>query len=286
MDVHFRRLIIVGVGLIGGSLARVCRKQGLADELVGVGRGKKNLELAVELGVIDWWTHEIEEAVKEADGVMLASPVDTYIPLGQKMAPHLEPGCIVTDAGSTKASVVEALEEVIRPPALFVGGHPIAGTEKSGVEASFETLFEGYRCILTPTAQTDPEALARVRALWEACGMEVVCMDPQTHDWLMAAISHLPHMVAYALVHAVTDLAFNGHEPLAYSAGGFRDFTRIAASHPVMWRDICLHNREPLVAMMDRFSDSLAELREAVESGDGELLKELFIKARGVRELL
>lgn len=286
MDVHFRRLTIVGVGLIGGSMARVCKKKGMADELVGVGRSRDNLERAVELGVIDWWTHEIEEAVAGSDCVLLATPVDTFMPLAERMAPLLEAGCLVTDAGSTKASVVEALEDLLQPPALFVGGHPIAGTEKSGVEASFESLFEGYRCILTPTSRTDPEALGRVRALWEACGMDVVCMEPKTHDWLMAAISHMPHMVAYALVHSVLDLSFNDHEPLSYSAGGFRDFTRIAASHPVMWRDICLHNREPLVAMMDRFIEQLSELREAVDSGDKESLERLFAEARRVREVL
>lgn len=286
MDVHFRRFTIVGVGLIGGSLARVCKKKALADELVGVGRSRQNLERAVELGVIDRWTHDIGEGVSGADGVLLATPVDALFPLVRQMAPRLEAGCLVTDAGSTKASVVKDLEEIIQPAANFVGGHPIAGTEKSGVEASFETLFEGYRCILTPTERTDPEALARVRALWEACGMEVVCMDPVTHDWLMASVSHLPHMVAYALVHAVMGLSFNDHEPLAYSAGGFRDFTRIAASEPVMWRDICLHNREPLLAMLDRFSDCLARVRKAVESGDREGLEELFAEARRVRDLL
>jgi prephenate dehydrogenase len=258
----------------------------MADELVGVGRGRPNLERAVELGVIDWWTHDIEEGVSGADGVLLATPVDTLAPLARQMASRLDAGCLVTDVGSTKASVVDALEGIIQPRAIFVGGHPIAGTEKSGVEASFETLFEGYRCILTPTERTDPEALARVRALWEACGMEVVCMDPVTHDWLMAAISHLPHMVAYALVHSVTDLAFNDHEPLAYSAGGFRDFTRIAASDPVMWRDICLHNRESLLAMIERFSDCLAQVREAVELGDGKKLEKFFAEARRVRKIL
>lgn len=286
MDVHFKRLTIVGVGLIGGSLARVCRKKAMAEELVGVGRKKANLELALELGVIDRWTHDVEEGVAGADGVLLATPVGSFLTLARQMAPHLEEGCLVTDAGSTKGTLVGALEEVLQPRARFVGGHPIAGTEKSGVEASFETLFEGYRCILTPTARTDPEALALVKALWEACGMDVVSMEPVTHDCLMAAISHLPHMVAYALVHAAKDLSFNGHEPMAYSAGGFRDFTRIAASDPVMWRDICLNNREPLVAMIDRFSDCLAEVRRAVEAGDGAGLEELFEAAQRVRELL
>ena len=284
MEVHFRRLTIIGVGLIGGSLARVCRKKGLADELVGVGRGRKNLELAVELGVIDRWSHQVEEGVDGADGVVLATPMGTIIPLAKRMAPHIEAGCLVTDVGSTKASVVEPLERLLQPSAAFVGGHPIAGTEKSGVEASFEALFEGYRCILTPTDRTDTEALARVQSLWEACGMSVVCMDPDTHDTLMAGVSHLPHMVAYALIHTVTGLSSNDHDAVAYSAGGFRDFTRIAASDPTMWRDICLANREPLLAMIDRFSGSLAELREAIEGADGEALQELFAAARRIRE--
>jgi prephenate dehydrogenase len=284
MEVHFRRLTIIGVGLIGGSLARVCRKKGLADELVGVGRGRKNLELAVELGVIDRWSHQVEEGVDGADGVVLATPMGTIIPLAERMAPHIEAGCLVTDVGSTKASVVEPLERLLQPTAAFVGGHPIAGTEKSGVEASFETLFEGFRCILTPTDRTDTEALARVQSLWEACGMSVVCMDPDTHDTLLAGVSHLPHMVAYALINTVTGLSSNDHDAVAYSAGGFRDFTRIAASDPTMWRDICLANRKPLLAMIDRFSSSLDELREAIEGADGEALQELFAAARRIRE--
>ncbi len=284
MEVHFRRLTIIGVGLIGGSLARVCRKKGLADELVGVGRGRKNLELAVELGVIDRWSHQVEEGVDGADGVVLATPMGTIIPLAERMAPHIEAGCLVTDVGSTKASVVEPLECLLQPSAAFVGGHPIAGTEKSGVEASFESLFEGFRCILTPTDRTDTEALARVQSLWEACGMSVVCMDPDTHDTLMAGVSHLPHMVAYALIHTVTGLSCNDHDAVAYSAGGFRDFTRIAASDPTMWRDICLANRKPLLAMIDRFSGSLDELREAIEGADVEALQELFAAARRIRE--
>ncbi len=284
MEVHFRRLTIIGVGLIGGSLARVCRKKGLADELVGVGRGRKNLELAVELGVIDRWSHQVEEGVDGADGVVMATPMGTIIPLAERMAPHIEAGCLVTDVGSTKASVVEPLECLLQPSAAFVGGHPIAGTEKSGVEASFESLFEGFRCILTPTDRTDTEALARVQSLWEACGMSVVCMDPDTHDTLMAGVSHLPHMVAYALIHTVTGLSCNDHDAVAYSAGGFRDFTRIAASDPTMWRDICLANRKPLLAMIDRFSGSLDELREAIEGADVEALQELFAAARRIRE--
>ena len=284
MEVHFRRLTIIGVGLIGGSLARVCRKKGLAGELVGVGRGRKNLELAVELGVIDRWSHQVEEGVDGADGVVLATPMGTIIPLAERMAPHIEAGCLVTDVGSTKASVVEPLERLLQPSAAFVGGHPIAGTEKSGVEASSEALFEGNRCILTPTDRTDTEALARVQSLWEACGMSVVCMGPDTHDTLMAGVSHLPHMVAYALIHTVTGLSSNDHDAVAYSAGGFRDFTRIAASDPTMWRDICLANRKPLLAMIDRFSGSLDELREAIEGADGEALQELFAAARRIRE--
>ncbi|MFQ5894001.1 MAG: prephenate dehydrogenase, partial [Nitrospinota bacterium] len=220
-----------------------------------------------------------------ADGVVLATPMGTFIPLVRQMAAHLEAGCLVTDVGSTKATVVEPLEDLLQPSAAFVGGHPIAGTERSGVEASFETLFEGYRCILTPTARTDLEALACVQALWETCGMEVVCMDPVTHDRLMAAISHLPHMVAYALVHAIMDLSFNNHEPLDYSAGGFRDFTRIAASDPIMWRDICLANPEFLVAMIDRFTACLGEVRQAIEGADGTALEDLFAAARRVREV-
>jgi prephenate dehydrogenase len=286
MDVHFRRLTIIGVGLIGGSLARVLRKKNMVDEVVGVGRGRRNLERAVELGVIDRWTHRVEEGVEGADGVVLATPVDSFVALAEAMAGCLEPGCLVTDVGSTKAAVVEALERILPPAVFFVGSHPIAGTEKSGVEASFETLFEGFRCILTPTERTDPSALARTRALWEACGMEVVCMDPVTHDKLMASISHLPHMVAYALVHTVMDLSIGGYQAVAYSAGGFRDFTRIAASPPDMWRDICLHNREHLLDMIDRFSEQLEVIRQAVEASDGRALDELFSAARRVREKL
>jgi prephenate dehydrogenase len=281
-----RRLAIIGVGLIGGSLARVLREKGAVGQVVGIGRGTANLERAVELGVIDSYTNDPCAGVAGADLVFLATPVCKIADIVRQIAPALAPGAIVTDGGSVKGEIVAACEPLMPAGCHFVGGHPIAGTEKSGVEASFATLYQGRRCILTPTERTDAAALQTVVRLWELAGSEVVLMDVAKHDRVVAAISHLPHMVAYSLVNAVADYDRCDEAILKYSAGGFRDFTRIASSDPVMWRDIALMNRESILEMMDFFADHLGRLRQLVAAGDGDGLAEFFIRSREHRQTI
>jgi len=278
------RLAIIGVGLIGGSLARILRECGEVGEVVGIGRGRANLERAVELGVIDRFSHDPVEGVAGADLVFLATPVCIIADLVREIAPGLAQGCIVTDGGSVKGEIVASCEPLMPPGTFFVGGHPIAGTEKSGVEASFATLYQNRRCILTPTPTTSPEALAKVERMWQLAGSDVVLMDTLKHDRVMGAVSHLPHMVAYSLVNAVGGYDRCGENLLKYSAGGFRDFTRIASSDPVMWRDIAIMNRDALLEMMDFFAGWFADLRRLVESGDSQGLEQFFASSKEYRD--
>lgn len=280
------RLAIIGVGLIGGSLARILREKGEVGEVVGIGRGRSNLELAVELGVIDRYCHDPAEGVAGADMVFLATPVCTIAGLVREIAPALAPGCIVTDGGSVKGDIVASCEPLVPEGCHFVGGHPIAGTENSGVEASFSTLYQGRRCIITPTERTDRVALDKVVRMWELAGSDVVLMDVAKHDRVVAAISHLPHMVAYSLVNAVGEYDGCDENILKYSAGGFRDFTRIASSDPVMWRDIALQNRDSILEMMDNFSEYYGRLREMVASGDGAAMELFFASSKEYRDRL
>lgn len=281
-----RRMAVVGVGLIGGSLARVLREQGEVGEIVGIGRTEPNLVRAVELGVIDRYSQDPCEGVRGADLVFLATPVRSIATVLARIAPFLSPGCIVTDGGSVKEPVVAACEPLMPPGTHFVGGHPIAGTERSGVDASFSTLFKGKRCIVTPTARTDGRALETVARMWQSAGSEVIRMDADKHDRIVAAISHLPHMVAYSLVNAVDGYDRLDENILSYSAGGFRDFTRIASSDPAMWRDIALMNRPALLEMMDFFTGYFGRLRSLVESGDEEGLAKFFAESKRSRDSL
>ena len=278
------RLAIIGVGLIGGSLARVLREKGEVNEVVGIGRGKANLERAVELGVIDRYYHDPAEGVVGADLIFLATPVCTIADIVKEIAPALAPGSIVTDGGSVKGDIVRSCEPLIPGNSHFVGGHPIAGTENSGVEASFSTLYQGRRCIITPTEHTDRWALDKVVRMWELAGSDVVLMDVEKHDRVVAAISHLPHMVAYSLVNAVGEYDGCDENILKYSAGGFRDFTRIASSDPVMWRDIAVQNRASILEMMDLFAEYYARLRDMVAKGDGKAMESFFASSKEYRD--
>jgi len=279
-------MAIVGVGLIGGSLARILRQQGEVGEIVGIGRTEPNLRRAVELGVIDRYSQDPCQGVQGADLVFLATPVCSIASVLEKIAPFLAPGCVVTDGGSVKESVIAACEPLMPAGTCFVGGHPIAGTEKSGVDASFATLFQGKRCIVTPTGITDQAALRKVLRMWESAGAEVIQMDAHKHDRVVAAISHLPHMVAYSLVNAVDGYNRFEESILKYSAGGFRDFTRIASSDPAMWRDIALMNGPAIMEMMDFFSDYFAQLRTLVENVDGEGLQKFFAESKRSRDAI
>jgi prephenate dehydrogenase len=278
------RLAIIGVGLIGGSLARALRSADRVGEIVGCGRGKANLDLAVELGVIDRYSHDISEAVRDADVVFLAVPLGAMRGAFEAMRKALPAHALVTDGGSAKGSVVADCRAVA--PGLlprFVPGHPIAGTENNGVAASFAELYKNRRVILTPLEENSAPAVARVRAMWEACGAEVTEMSVKHHDEVLAATSHLPHMLAFGLVDTLARLKEND-EIFRYAAGGFRDFTRIASSNPVMWRDICIANREALGPMLAAFAEEMVELATRIESADGDELLAIFERAKAARD--
>lgn len=284
MSASFGRLAILGVGLIGGSLARALRERGAVESVVGCGRDRGNLERALELGVIDAWSHDPLEAVRDADIVVVAVTLGATADILARIAPGLAPQAIVTDVGSAKRCVIDAARETLTTHLpRFVAGHPIAGAERSGVEASKADLYVRHRVILTPTAETDPAALARVRALWECVGAEVFDMDADLHDEVLAATSHLPHLLAYALVNCLLDLG-KPVNVFDFAAGGFRDFTRIASSNPAMWRDISLENRTALLAVCTRFEQTLATLRTALEAGDAQTLEAEFGRAKAARD--
>jgi prephenate dehydrogenase len=280
------KMAVVGVGLIGGSLSLALKAAGAVGEVVGIGRGLANLEKALELGVIDSYTQDLAAGVAGADLVFLATPVLSLAEVAAAAAAHMKPGAILTDGGSVKGTVARSIEPLMPPGVHFVPGHPIAGTEKSGAEAAFATLYHGRRCILTPTAHTDPAALDLVRRVWETAGSEVVTMEVEKHDRILAAISHLPHMVAYSLVNAVGSYDRYEENILEYSAGGFRDFTRIASSDPTMWRDIALTNRDALLEMMERCEAFFAELKEDVRNGEAEKLYEFFLRSKELRDAI
>jgi len=279
-----KRLTIYGVGLIGGSLARALKAAGAVGEIVGYGRSLAPLQKALELGVIDRYETDIARALEGCEVVLLGVPVGAMEQVLRELQPHLAVDTIITDVGSTKGSVVEAAVKVFGElPPRFIPGHPIAGTEQSGVEASFAELYQRRRVILTPNEQSDPQALEQVRWMWQQAGAEVIDMPVAHHDEVLAATSHLPHMLAFTLVDTLARL--EDHDDIfRFAAGGFRDFTRIASSNPQMWHDICLNNREALLKMIQRFSDELATLSAAIERGDGEALLKTFTRAKAARD--
>ena len=281
-----RRLSVIGVGLIGGSLARALREAGEVGEIVGGGRGEDNLRAAVRLGVIDRYTTDLTQAVAGADVVMIAVPLGAMDAVLRVIAPHLAADAVLTDAGSAKGSVVADVERVYGSiPPNFVPGHPIAGTEQSGVEASFATLFQGRRVILTPLAETSAAAHQLIRRMWELTGAEVVDMGVRHHDAVLAATSHLPHMLAYTLVDTLARLDDRA-EIFRYAAGGFRDFTRIASSDPQMWHDICIANREQLLEMIALFNADLERLAGAIRADDRAAILATFQRAKRARDNL
>ncbi len=277
------QLTVIGVGLIGGSLARALKAAGVVRTVVGGGRGEANLRRALELGVVDRYELDLAEAARGADMVVVGVPLGAMRPVFEAIAPTLGPDTIVTDVGSAKATVVADARAAFGPRPTFVPGHPIAGTEKSGVEASFPELFQRRKVILTPLAETDPQATARVRAMWEAAGAQVVEMSVEHHDDILAATSHLPHVLAYGLVDTLSRWD-DSREIFQFAAGGFRDFTRIASSDPIMWRDICVANREAVAAALERYMEDLVILLELVRKGDGEALEAVFRRAKQARD--
>jgi len=278
------RMTIIGVGLIGGSFARALRAAGAVGTVTGWDADPANLAAAGELGVVDRVAASVADAVRDAQVVFISVPVCAIPGVVREIAPYLQSGCVVTDGGSVKAALLADCEGVMPPGCCFLGGHPIAGTEHSGAAASFATLYQGRRCILTPTDATDAAAYDTVARLWQAAGAQVCSMEAGRHDRIFAEISHLPHVVAYALVHAVGTADVEGENVLSYTAGGFRDFTRIASSDPAMWRDISLMNRDALLASIDGFSRSLTELRDRIERSDAGGLAEFFTIAKQFRD--
>ena len=271
------RLAVIGVGLIGGSFALALKKAGAVSHVVGVGRSAANLELARERGIVD----AIASEAGDADLVLVAAPVGQYPRIFASLASSR---AIITDAGSTKRDVIAAARKALgRTIARFVPGHPIAGAEKSGAGAASADLFRDRRVVLTPLAENDDATVAKVDALWSACGARVSRMPADEHDAVLAAVSHLPHLLAYGLVHDVASRK-NSQQLFSFAAGGFRDFTRIASSHPEMWRDICVANRDALLSELKRYQGKLTALEKLLEAGDGPGLEKLFAEAREARD--
>jgi prephenate dehydrogenase len=276
-------LVIIGVGLIGGSFALDLKKKGLVGRITGVGRGRPNLEKARELGIIDAIADSAAEAVKDADLVLLAIPVGAMAAVFRDIADALPPDCILTDAGSTKQDVIAAARAGLGGKiGQFVPGHPIAGAETNGAEAARTGLYYRKPFVLTPLAENSPEAVETVQALWKACGAQVTLMEAARHDQIFAAVSHLPHMVAFALMEELAGRP-DAQTYFRHAGSGFRDFTRIAGSHPEMWRDISLANKDALVAELDAFIAKLAGMRDLLVSGDSQALEGLFTRAREAR---
>jgi cyclohexadieny/prephenate dehydrogenase len=281
---HFKRVCLIGIGLIGSSLARVMRRDGLADHIVACARKAETLETVTRLGLADSVTTDLAEAVTGADLVVICTPIGAYDAIGRSIGPALSPGCIVSDVGSVKQAVIDALSPHLPDNVHLVPGHPIAGTEHSGPESGFETLFEGRWTLLTPPADADKKAVEKIADLWRSAGSRIEIMDPVHHDQVLAITSHIPHLIAYTIVGTATDLEDHlKSEVIKYSAGGFRDFTRIAASDPVMWRDVFLNNRDAVLEMLGRFSEDLAKLQRAIRVGDGDAMEELFTRTREIR---
>jgi prephenate dehydrogenase len=281
---RFGTVAVVGVGLIGGSFALALKAAGACGRVVGAGRGAANLQLAFERGVLDAVETDAATAVRDADLVLVAAPVAQFERIFREIAPALKPEAVVTDGGSTKRDVVAAARAALgaRLP-RFVPAHPVAGAEKSGAAAASADLFRGRRVVLTPLAESEGDALERVEAAWTACGARLSRMSPEEHDGVLAAVSHLPHLLAYALVDDIAARP-DAARLFAYAAGGFRDFTRIASSHPEMWRDICMANSDQLLKELARFSAGIEKIGKLLQARDAASLERLFAEARSARE--
>jgi cyclohexadieny/prephenate dehydrogenase len=280
----FKRIALIGFGLIGGSIARAARAQGLASEIVTSARSEKTRARVAELGVVDQVLETNAEAAKDADLVILCIPVGACGPVTQEIAPFLKPGAIVSDVGSVKGAVAREMAPYIPQGVHFVPAHPVAGTEHSGPDSGFAELFINRWCILTPPEDTDPAAVEKLRAFWAGLGARVEIMTPDHHDLVLAITSHLPHLIAYTIVGTADELAqVTSSEVIKFSAGGFRDFTRIASSDPTMWRDVFLNNKEAVLEMLGTFNEDLSKLTRAIRRNDGEALFEHFSRTRAIR---
>ena len=276
-------LTIIGVGLIGGSLALALKEKGAVGTVIGAGRSEANLQRAQDLGIVDKWTTSLTEAVKDADVVLIAVPMGAYEQVLKTIAPALKEGAIVTDAGSTKQYAIKAAS-CLPEHVSFVAAHPLAGTEKSGADAAFSTLYQEHLCMITPQDDVNTDALVVVKAMWQDAGANVLMIPAAEHDELLAAVSHLPHLAAFALVNAVNKQKTDDFAPLSFAAGGFKDFTRIASSSPEMWRDIALANRDALESQVDKLVDELQHIKSALQNQDKDKLTALFSSAKDARD--
>ncbi len=280
----FRRVALIGIGLIGSSLSHAMRRANLAGEIVGHARSQATRDQALALGLVAQAFDDPAEAVRGADLVIVCTPIGAFAEIGQAIGPALAPGAIVTDVGSVKQAAIRDLGPVLPEGVHLVPGHPIAGTEHSGPESGFAELFDGRWTILTPPPGADAAAVEKVAALWRGCGSLIEIMEPAHHDVVLAITSHLPHLIAYTIVGTATDLEDSlKREVIKFSASGFRDFTRIAASDPVMWRDVFLNNREAVLEILGRFSEDLSALQRAIRWGEGDKLEDLFTRTRAIR---
>ena len=278
------RLAIIGIGLIGGSLSLALKQAGQVKHVVGYARNEATRERALSLGIIDTAAASIEAAVAEADVILLAVPMGAMASVLAEMAPHLTDNMIITDAGSTKAGVVKAASDILgNSISQFVPGHPIAGTEKSGPSAAFATLYQDHKVILTPMKQTNVSAVETIKTMWQQTGAEVSEMTVEHHDLILAATSHIPHLLSFNLVGLLAQNE-DVDEVLSYAAGGFRDFSRIASSNPVMWRDICLSNHDAILTLLQQYQQQLTEIEQAIQEQDGDYLMTLFQSAKTARD--
>ena len=285
MPALFNKVTLIGIGLIGSSIARVIKRDKIARHLVAVAKSKKTIDTVLKLGIADSVTLDSSEAVKDADMVMLCSPLGTYKKIMREIGPNLKRGCILTDVGSVKGCVFEDIETEKLLGVNLVPAHPVAGTEYSGPEAGFVELFEGRWCVITPDKTASKESIEKICKLWEAAGSNVEIMDPNHHDQIMAMTSHLPHLISYTIVGTATDLEKSlVSEVVKYSAGGFRDFTRVAASDPTMWGDIMIKNKEAVLEILQRFNEDLTALQRAIRWDEYDLIHDFFSKTRKIRK--
>ncbi|HYB08531.1 MAG TPA: prephenate/arogenate dehydrogenase family protein [Alphaproteobacteria bacterium] len=283
----FERAALIGIGLIGSSLARRMRRDGLARTIVCNAKSERSRKLACELGIVDAAYDSPAEAVRDADLVVLCTPLGVYGTIAAAIEPHLARGAILTDVGSVKTMVMRDVGPHVPPGVHFVPSHPVAGTEHSGPESGFAELFDGRWCILTPPDDADPAAVEKVASLWRQCGMNLELMDAKHHDIVLAITSHLPHLIAYCIVGTATHLEeLTNSDVIKFAAGGFRDFTRIAASDPIMWRDVFLNNREAVLEMLGHFTEDLTALQRMVRLSQGEKLEDWFTRTRAIRRSL
>jgi cyclohexadieny/prephenate dehydrogenase len=284
MNFQFERVALIGIGLIGSSLSHAMRRGKMTGHIAGYAKSAVTRDAAVKLSLVDSIHKTAAEAVKNADLVIMCAPVGAYEEIAKEISSSLKPGAILTDVGSVKGAVVKDVLPHLPSGVHFVPGHPIAGTEQSGPASGFAELFDNRWCILTPLPDSDAKAVARLEKFWRSCGSDVELMTPEHHDMVLAITSHLPHLIAYNIVATAADLEdVTDSEVIKYSASGFRDFTRIAASDPTMWRDVFMNNREAVLEMLGRFSEDLSVLQRAIRFGDGDTLFNLFSRARGVR---